>query len=168
MRGFLAFLFIAFVGLGAGALGYQAGTASVATTAAAACAGTVVYAGGWHLGWLLLFPFGLFLFPLFLITFFGFLSFVFGGHRRRWADHGQVGMHGGSGFGPRGFGPMGGHGPFGRDRFDARREWVAEAHRHLHEEEAARAAGSSPASTTSTSASAPSAPSAGPADAGPR
>lgn len=163
MRGFLAFLFIALVGLGAGALGYQAGAASAVTTAAAG-AGTVVYAGGWHLGWLLL-PFGLFLFPLFLFTFFGFLAFVFGGHRRRWADHGPMGMHGDpGGFGPRGFGPMGGHGPFGRDRHDARREWVAEAHRHLHEEEAARAAGSSTASTSTP----PSAPSAGPVDAEPR
>ncbi len=79
-----------------------------------------------------------------------------------------MGMGGGPGFGSAGFGPRGGHGPFGRDRFDARREWVAEAHHHLHKEEAARTAGSSTASTPSTPTASPSAPSAGLADTEPR
>jgi hypothetical protein len=123
MRGFLAFLFLALVALGAGAVGYQAGASSIATTAAAAGGTAVVYVGGWHAGWLL-FPFGILLFPLFLFSFFGFLAFAFGGRRRHWGG---------------GFGPMGMHRGFGQsDDHDPRRQWVAEAHRRLHEEEAAR------------------------------
>ena len=148
MRGFLAFIFLALVALGAGAVGYQAGASSIATTTAAAGA-SVVYVGGWHAGWLL-FPFGFLLFPLFVFTFFGFLAFAFGGRRRHWGDDGPMRMH-------RGFGPF--------DDQDPRRQWVADAHRRLHEADAARAADRGTASTTATTSSAPSA---SPADTDPR
>ena len=134
MRGFLAFLFLGLVALAAGAVGYQAGLSAAVTTTAATGGATVVYAGGWHLGGLFLLPFAFLLFLLFLFTFFGFLAFVFG-PRRHYAGYGPTGMHGGHG-------PMGGH--------DARRQWMADAHRRLHEEEAA-------AGTTTPGGSAPTA-----------
>jgi hypothetical protein len=139
MRGFLAFIFVALVALGAGAVGYQTGASSIATTTTAAGA-SVVYVGGWHAGWLL-FPFGFFLFPLFLFTFFGFLAFAFGGRRRRWGGHGPMSMH-------RGFGPS--------DDQDPRHQWVADAHRRLHEADAARTTAAASGTTT------PRGPSAGP------
>jgi hypothetical protein len=141
MRGFLAFLFIGFVALGAGAVGYQAGLSSTAATAAAAGGASVVYVGGWHLGGLLLLPFLFLVVPLFLMSFMAFLAFVFGG-RRHWAGHGPMGMH-------RGFGGFGaGRGPMGDG--DPRRQWIADAHRRLHEDDAAR-----PASTAGASDAGP-------------
>ena len=124
MRGFLAFLFLGLVALGAAAAGYNVGLSQAGATAAAAGA-TVVY-GAPHFAWLWLFPFGLLLFPLFLLAFFGFLGFVFGPRRRAW--RGGWGRHGYDD-GLAGFGPIGG-------RWDARRQWIAEQHRRLHEEEA--------------------------------
>ena len=131
MRGFLAFLFLGLVALGAGAMGYNIGVSQAVTTTAAATGATVVYAGGWHWGGLLLLPCAFFLIPVFLLTFFGFLAFAFGPRRRFGHGHWGDRDHGSTG----GFGPMGGG--FGRGRgWDGRREWVAEAHRRLHEEEA--------------------------------
>jgi hypothetical protein len=145
MRGFLAFLFLGLVALGAGAVGYNIGVSQAVATTAGAAGAAVVYAGGWHAGWLL-FPFGLLLFPLFLIAFFGFLAFAFGPRRRfgrGWGarDHG---------YGPMGFGPMGGG-------WDSRRQWVAEAHRRLHEEEARNAAASGSAGAATTPSDGPTA-----------
>jgi hypothetical protein len=136
MRGFLAFLFIGLVALGAGAVGYNIGVSQTAATTAAASGTAVVYAGGWHLGGLLLLPFAFFLVPLFFMAFFGFLAFVFG-PRRRFAGHG--------------YGPMGG-GPGG---WDGRRAWVAEQHRRLHEEEARSASPSGPTGSPSTTSGGP-------------
>ena len=135
MRGFLAFLFLGLVALGAGALGYNIGISQAVATTASAAGATVVYAGGWHAGWLL-FPFGFLLFPLFLVAFFGFLAFAFGPRRR--FGRGGWGRHEG-GYGPTGFGPMG-------CGWESRRQWVAEAHRRLHEEEARNA--STPGAST--------------------
>jgi len=155
MRGFLASLFLGLVALGAAAVGYNIGVSQAVTTTAAASGATVVYAGGWHLGGLLLLPIAFFLVPLFFMTFFGFLAFAFGPRRR--FGHGGWGGHGGwdgreGGHGPSGFGPMGGgHG------FDRRREWVAEAHRRLHEEEARTASASSSTGTASTPSDGPTA-----------
>jgi len=152
MRGFLAFLFLGLVALGAGAVGYNIGVSQAVTTTAATGA-TVVYAGGWHWGGLLLLPFAFFLIPLFFMTFFGFLAFAFG-PRRRWG-HGRWGSdehgHGSAGFGPTG----GGFGP-GRG-WDGRREWVAEAHRRLHEEEARTASTSGSTGTPPTPSDGPTA-----------
>jgi hypothetical protein len=132
MRGFLAFLFLGLVALGAGAVGYNIGVSQAVASAAATAGATVVYAGGWHAGWLL-FPFGLLLAPLFFIAFFGFLAFAFGPRRR-------YGRGGWGGHGPGG-GPMG-------DRWDARRQWVADQHRRLHEEEARAASSTGTAEAT--------------------
>ena len=149
MRGFLAFLFLGLVALGAGSMGYNIGVSQAATAAAG---GTVAVAGGWHLlGGLLLLPFALFLFPLFLFTFFGFLAFAFGPRRRfgrgPWRHDQSFGSMSGTG----GFGPMSGHG------FDARRQWVADAHRRMHEEEARTASGSSTTGSAGTTSSGPTA-----------
>jgi len=141
MRGFLAFLFLGLVALGAGAVGYNIGVSQAVTTTAGAAGATVVYAGGWHLGGLLLLPFAFLLVPLFFMTFFGFLAFAFG-PRRRFSHGGWDGRDGG-------FGP--GHG------FDRRREWVAETHRRLHEEEARNASTSSRSGTGSTPSDGPAA-----------
>lgn len=148
MRGFLAFLFLGLVALGAGAIGYNAGISHQVATTAAANGATVVYDGGWHWGGLFFLPFAFFLVPLFFFSFFGFLAYAFGSRRRwgrGWGDHGD---------GPDGFGPMGGR------RFDTRRDWMADAHRRLHEEEAARSnasSGNPGASGTSASSGGPSA-----------
>jgi hypothetical protein len=150
MRGFLAFLFLGLVALGAGAIGYSIGLSQHVATAAAT--GAPVYAGGWHWGGGMFFlPFGLFLAPLFFIAFFGFLAFAFGPRRRRWGRYG--------GYGPMGFGP---YGP-GED--DPRGAWIADAHRRLHEEEARRTA-SGPATGTASAGTATS-PSSGPTSSGP-
>ena len=138
MRGFLAFLFLGLVALGAGAIGYNMG-ASQAVTAAAGAGAPVVYAGGWHDGWFWFFPFGFLLFPLFLIAFFGFLGFVFGPRRRL--------GRGGWGRYDHDRGPMGG--------WDSRRQWIAEQHRRLHEEEARTAASSSGAGSSGPAAGTP-------------
>jgi len=130
MRGFLAFLFLSLVALGAGAVGYNIGVSQAVSTAATSAGATVVYTGGWHLGGLLFLPFAFFLVPLLFIAFFGFLAFAFGPRRRY--GHGGWSRH-------DGFGPAGG--------WDDRRQWIADAHRRLHEEEARRAStsGSQPA-----------------------
>ncbi len=152
MRGFLAFIFLGLVALGAGAVGYNIGLSHEVTTAAAANGATVVYGGGWHWGGLLFLPFAFLLVPLFFFGFFAFLASAFG--PRRHYGHGHWGGHGGED-GPMGFGPMGSR------RWDARREWIAEAHRRMHEEDAAR--GTSPSGTTGSSGgSGPSNPSGGP------
>ena len=77
---------------------------------------------------------------LFFLLFAGFLVVAIGGRRRAWA-------HGGRGHGWSG-GPMG-------NPDDPRRQWMAEAHRQLHEEDARARTG-----TTNEPAAA------GPADAG--
>ena len=120
MRALLGVLLVGVTALVAGAIGYQVGVSSaVATTAATA--GTVVYHAGWGFG----FPFfGFLLFPFFLFLLFGLFAFVFGG-RRRWG-----GGPGGPGWG------YGGHGYTGNPD-DPRYRWVADAHRKLHEDEAA-------------------------------
>jgi hypothetical protein len=64
---------------------------------------------------------------LFFLLFLGFLFFAIGGRRRAWA-------HGGRGPGWQG-GPMG-------NPEDPRRQWMAEAHRRLHEEDAQTVAAS--------------------------
>ena len=153
MRGFLAFLFLGLVALGAAAVGYNIGVSQAVTTTATAAGATVVYAGGWHWGGLLLLPFAFFLVPLFFMTFFGFLAFAFGPRRRSghgWGGHGHwAGAEGGHGPMGGGFGP--GHG------YDRRREWVAEAHRRLHEEEARTASTSSSTGSASTPSDGPAA-----------
>lgn len=139
MRGFLAFLFLGLVALGAGLVGYNIGVSQAVTTTAAAAGAPVVYAGPHFagFGWWF-FPFGFLLFPLFLLGFFGFLAFVFGPRRR----------FGRGGWGRHGYGPMDGS-------WDPRRQWIAEQHRRLHEEDARNAAASG------TSGSAPGGPAAG-------
>jgi hypothetical protein len=152
MRGFLAFLFLGLVALGAGAIGYNMGVSQAVTTTAAANGAAVVYAGGWHWGGLLFLPFAFFLVPLFFFCFFGFLAFAFGPRRRfgrgPWGGHDHAD-------GPRGFGPMGGRG------WDSRREWIAEAHRRMHEEDAARGASSTGSSGSSGSSNPSGGPTAG-------
>jgi hypothetical protein len=120
MRGLIGVLFTGVVALVAGAIGFQAGIASNI-----GAAGGAVYLGGGIPG----------LGFLFFLFFVGFVLFAIGGRRRAWA-HGPMG-------GP---GHWGGHGSWGTDG-DPRRQWVADAHRRLHEEEAA-------GSTTGTSGAA--------------
>jgi hypothetical protein len=147
MRGFFAFLFLGLVALGAGAVGYNIGVSQAVTTTAAATGATVVYAGGFHWGGLLLLPFAFFLIPFFFMTFFGFLGFVFRPRRHfgRWD-----GEHG-----PSSFGPMGGG--FGHGRgWDARRDWIAEQHRRMHDDEA-RAKSSGGTGTASPTSDGPAA-----------
>jgi hypothetical protein len=132
MRGFIALLFTGLVALVAGTIGYQAGAAS--TVAAGSGLSFLLLAGLPHL-------FG-FLFFLLVIGF--FVSMV-AGRRHRWAGHGPMGIQGG----PGRFGPMGGPGRHGQmDENDPRRQWVAEAHRHLHEADAARTASAAAGATT--------------------
>lgn len=111
MRAALALLITGGVAIAAGVLGFQAGVASNI----GAAGGTVVMGGG--LG-----AFGLFLFMGFLFFSFLVLAAILGGRRHR---RGSWGHHG----------PMGPGGPG-----DARRAWVAEVHRTLHEEDADAAA----------------------------
>ncbi len=127
MRALFGVILVGFTALIAGAIGYQAGISSTVATAAAT-SGTVVYHAGWGFG----FPwFGFLLFPFFLFLCFGLFAFAFGG-RRRWG--------GGPGWG---YGP---HGYTGNPD-DPRRQWIADAHRRLHEEEARTAGTSSGAAT---------------------
>jgi hypothetical protein len=67
---------------------------------------------------------------LFFLLFVGFLFFAFAGMRRRALGHG----------------PWGGPGHWGPGS-DARREWVAEMHRRLHEEEGAADRPAGPSTT---------------------
>jgi hypothetical protein len=109
MRGLIGVLFTGVVALVAGAIGFQAGIASNI-----GAAGGAVYLGGGIPG----------LGFLFFLFFVGFLLFAIAGRRRAWA-HVPMG-------GP---GRWAGHGSF--EDGDPRRKWVADAHRRLHEEEAA-------------------------------
>jgi len=112
MRGLLALLVTTGIALVAGLIGYQIGIAQNV----AATTGSVVVMGGWG------FPgFGFLFFPLFFLLFIGFLAFAFGGRRRSWGP----GPYGNGSYGP---------GPWNGD--DSRRQWIADAHRRLHEEEA--------------------------------
>ncbi len=116
------FLAILFFVLVAVTAGAVGYQAGIASSVPVATAGgaSVVYVGGWAHPGF--FPF----FPLFLFVPFAFLlliglvAFAFGGRRRHWAGGGN------------------------------RQEWIAEAHRRLHEEEAARGA---PTGTTGTAGS---------------
>jgi hypothetical protein len=119
MRGYLTVLALAIVAVGAGLLGFQAG---VLSNIGASGGSVVWYAGGPGFGGFLLF-----------FLFIALLLFAFGGRRR--------GPWGGPGRWGPGYGPMSGG--------DPRREWIADAHRRLHEEEAQNAfqAGDRPAST---------------------
>ena len=120
MRALFGIFITGAVALTAGVIGFQAGVAS-----SIASAGGVVWLGGGLPG----------LGFLFFLMFLGVLFFAIGGRRRAWT-HGPMG-------GP---GHWGGHGPWSGDG-DARRQWIAEAHRRLHEEEAA-GAGTTGAGTT--------------------
>jgi hypothetical protein len=121
MRGFLGILGVLLIAMFAGAIGFWAGVGAGAGNAVVT-AGTVpayVWWGGPHLGGLL---FGF----LFLFLIIGLIAFAFGGRRRGpWGRGWQRG-----GWGPD---PMG-------DPSDPRRQWIAEAHRRLHEEDERRAA----------------------------
>jgi hypothetical protein len=119
--GFFGILLLALVALVGGIIGYQAGL----TSSAAASGATVVVTGG-------LPGFG----TLFFLLFIGFLFFAARG-RRSWAHgHGPWAGRPGAGW-PGIAGDTG-------DAGDPRRQWVADLHRRLHEEEAAvgRAGGS--------------------------
>ena len=131
MRALFGVILVGLTALIAGAIGYQAGISSTVATAAAT-SGTVVYHAGWGFG----FPwFGFLFIPFVFLLFFGFLAFAFGGRRRGpW----------GPGYGPGRWGPWD-----ATDGGDPRRQWVADAHRRLHEEEA-RNAGSTTGSTAGT------------------
>jgi hypothetical protein len=133
MRGLIGVLFTGVVALVAGAIGFQAGIASNI-----GAAGGAVYLGGGIPG------LG-FVFFLFFLFFVGFVLFAIGGRRHAWA-RGAMG-------GPA---HWGGHGSWGTDG-DPRRAWVADAHRRLHEEEAAAAgtAGTPEATGTTTATPAP-------------
>ena len=125
MRAFLGVIFFGLVALTAGALGFQAGVASSVAAGTGGVPAIVYLGGGFHFGGLL--------FLLCFLCFLGFIASVAGGRRRHWASRS-------GGFGPMGHGPWaGGHGPMGDA--DPRRQWVAEMHRRLHEEEAARPSG---------------------------
>jgi hypothetical protein len=115
MRALFGVIVLGLTALAAGLVGFQAGIASNI-----GAAGGAVYLGGGFpgLGFLLFF------------LFFGFLFFAFAGRRR-----GPWGMHGGHG--RMGSGPWGGDMGSG----DPRRQWIADAHRRLHEEEARAASG---------------------------
>ena len=109
--GLVGLLFLTFVAIVAGLIGYQAGLASNAATAGA----TVVVTGGFPgLG------------TLFFLLFVGFLFFAFAGRRRGAWGHGH--------------GPWTGR-MTATDPDDPRRRWVADMHRRLHEEDEGRAAG---------------------------
>ena len=125
MRGLIGVLFTGVVALVAGAIGFQAGIASNI-----GAAGGAVYLGGGIPGFGFLF-------------FVGFVLFAIGGRRHAWA-RGPMG-------GP---GHWGGHGSWGPDG-DPRRAWVADAHRRLHEEEAAAAGTAGTPETTGTTTATP-------------
>ena len=109
MRGLFTLLIASVAALVGGIIGFQLGI----TSNIGAAGGTVV----WHAG----FPFFGFFFPfLFFFLFVGLLFAAFGGRRRGWGGPGW-----GNGYGP---------GTMSSD--DPRRQWIADAHRRLHEEEA--------------------------------
>ena len=109
--GLIGLLFLTFVAIVAGLIGYQAGLASNAATAGA----TVVVTGGFPgLG------------TLFFLLFVGFLFFAVAGRRRGAWGHGN--------------GPWAGR-MAATDPDDPRHRWVADMHRRLHEEDEGRPAG---------------------------
>ena len=116
MRALFGLIVLGVVALTAGFVGFQAGIASNI-----GAAGGAVYLGGGFPG------FGFLLFFLFI----GFLFFAFAGRR-----HGPWGRYGP---GRMGYGPWGGD-------VDPRRQWIADAHRRLHEEDARTAPGQAQAS----------------------
>jgi hypothetical protein len=129
MRALFALLFTGAVAVTAGVVGFQAGVASNI-----AAAGGVVWLGGGFPG----------LGFLFFFMFVAFMLIAFGGMRRRAWRHGAMGPMGGPGAWGGPFGP-------GGTRADARREWVADMHRRLHEADASRGTGATgPAATTGT------------------
>ena len=131
MRLFLGFLFFGIVAIVAGTLGFQAGVASSVAAGTGGVPPIVYLGGGFHFG-------GFLFFFLFFLLFVGLILFGFGARRRYWAGHDAMGR-----------GPWyGGPGPMGDG--DPRRQWIADAHRRLHEEEAARAAGTAGTSDGAT------------------
>ncbi len=140
MRGFFVILLLALVAVFAGAAGFQAGV--MANVGTATVPGYVWLWGFPHVGGFL---FGF----LFLFLLIGLFAFAVGGRRR----------------GPwgRGYGRGWGYGPM--DASDPRRQWIADAHRRLHEEEARRTtvADSIPSAPPSSASAGPAGPS-GPAD----
>ena len=134
MRGLLGVLLVTITALVAGAIGYQVGVSSAVATSAATT-GTVVYHAAWGFGfpWL-----GFLFFPFFLFLLFGLFAFAFGG-RRRWGG-GPGGPGWGYGGGPR----------YSGSADDARYRWVADAHRRLHEDEAAGRTGQASTTTPPT------------------
>ena len=134
MRILLGAIVLGLTALTAGFIGFQAGIASNI-----GAAGGAVYLGG-GVPWFGFPWFGFLLFPFFFLLFFGFLAFAFGGRRRGpW----------GSGYGPGRWGPWD-----ATDSGDPRRQWVADAHRRLHEEEA-RNAGTTSGSAAGTQPASP-------------
>lgn len=120
MRGLFTLLIATIAAIVGGVIGFQLGV----TSNIGAAGGTVV----WHAG----FGFFGFFFPfLFFFLFIGLIFAAFGGRRRGWGG----GPGWGNGYGPNGYG-------YGDD---ARRQWIADAHRKLHEEEA-RTGGTTPTS----------------------
>ncbi len=110
MRGLFTLVIATVAAIVGGVIGFQLGI----TSNIGAAGGTVV----WHAG----FGFFGFFFPfLFFFLFLGLVFAAFGG-RRRWG--------GGPGWG-YGYGPM--------SDGDPRRQWIADAHRRLHEEESRNA-----------------------------
>ena len=122
MRVFIGIIILGLTALVGGMIGFQAGIASNIGTA-----GGAVYLGGG-------FPFLGFLFPLFFLFFIGAMFLAFAGRRRR-----PWGMHPG-------------HGRWSAmSDGDPRRQWIADAHRRLHEEEAhGSATGATGAGTSGT------------------
>ena len=123
MRVLWAIILVTFSAIVAGAIGYQVGVSQAIATSTAAAGGTVVYHAAWGFGfpWL-----GFLFFPFFLFLLFGLFAVAFGG-RRRW------GGGPGWGYGPGGYGG----GSFTSNPDDPRYRWVADAHRRLHDDEAA-------------------------------
>jgi hypothetical protein len=118
MRGLFTLIIATIAALVGGVIGFQLGV----TSNIGAAGGTVV----WHAG----FGFFGFFFPfLFFFLFLGLVFAAFGGRRRGWGG----GPGWGYGHGPNGYGD------------DARRQWIADAHRKLHEDEA-RTGGTTPSS----------------------
>lgn len=117
MRGLFTLLIATVAALVGGIIGFQLGI----TSNIGAAGGTVV----WHAG----FPFfGWFIFPFFFFfLFICIAAFAFGGRRRGWG--------GGPGWG-NGYGPM--------SSDDPRRQWIVDAHRRLHEEDARTGTPSTP------------------------
>jgi hypothetical protein len=130
MRALLSLLLFGLTALVAGLVGFQAGIASNI-----GAAGGAVYLGGGFPGFGFLF--------LFLFLFLGVLFLAFAGRRR--------GPWGYAGPGRWGHGPW--SGPMGAD--DPRRQWIADAHRRLHEEEAGAAGASGSSGPPAAAASAP-------------